>query len=322
MKKILFLFAAFVASLSLNAQSLKAYSVYDVNQDDKESVSDVTAVVNQVKAAAATDKTVVDTEALLLVLTKLSTDIAAIKAKLCISDDPDPEPSSSNLLPGTFTVAKGKTVQFTKGNLYWDGSAFKFEANQTDGLNTTSAGATWDKNHVSHFYWTKTAANSYAQSYNDGTNSTSDVPFFAESKGGLTVEGTSGLFALSIAEWKYLISTRTDATNLRKYGQTVGEKINCLLIAPDGFDTSKWHSSSSYTLEEVNSLGLVCLPAAGYRYGSSFDIGGSCGRYWSSTPYSGISVHADYLGFNSVNLLTYSDSRGNGQSLRLVALPQ
>lgn len=90
MKKILFLFAAFVAALSMNAQSLKAYSVYDVNQDDKESVSDVTAVVNQVKAAAATDKTVVDTEALLQVLTKLSTDIAAIKAKLCISDDPAP----------------------------------------------------------------------------------------------------------------------------------------------------------------------------------------------------------------------------------------
>jgi len=225
-----------------------------------------------------------------------------------------------NLLPGVFTVnADGNTVQFTKSNLYCNTTTspvtYGFEAKQTD------YPTSWDANHVSHFYWTKTASASYAASYDDGTNSTSDVPFFAESKGGLTVEGTEGLYALSSAEWTYLIDTRANAINLRKYGQTVGEKTNCLLIAPDGFDTSKWHSSNSYTLEEVNSLGLVCLPAAGYRRGSSFDDGGSGGHYWSSTPYSDYSGGADCLGFVSDSVYT-GGYRGNGQSLRLVALPQ
>lgn len=238
-------------------------------------------------------------------------------------DAPDPEPSSSNLLPGTFTVAKGKTVQFTKGNLYWDGSAFKFEANQTDGLNTTSEGATWDKNHVSHFCWTKTAAASYAESYSDGTNSTSDVPFFAESKGGLTVEGTSGLFALSISEWGYLISTRTNATSLRKYAVSVSNNgttyTNCLIIAPDEFTGTL---QSSYTLAEVNTLGLVCLPAAGFRDGSSFGNGGSSGYCWMSTPVSGDSDVAYYLGFDSDDVSAGGGSRDYGLSLRLVALPR
>jgi len=220
-----------------------------------------------------------------------------------------------NLLPGKFTVAKGKTVQFTKSNLYWDGSAFKFEANQYD------YPTSWDANHVSHFYWSKTAAVAYAKEYSDGSSSTSDK-FFCGEDNKITVEGTEGLFALSSDEWSYLISTRTDATNLRKYGQTVGEETNCLLIAPDGFDTSKWHSSCSYTLEEVNSLGLVCLPAAGLRNGSGFSDGGSWGNYWSSTPNSDDSVSADDLDFNSVNVDSYSYYRLSGQSLRLVALPQ
>lgn len=224
-------------------------------------------------------------------------------------------PTKSNLLSGKFTVAEGKTVQFTKGNLYWDGSAYKFEANQTD------YPTSWDANHVSHFFWSQTPSVAYAQNYSDGSKSASDK-FFCGEDNKITVEGTSGLFALSKDEWSYLISTRTDATNLLKYGQTVGEKTNCLLIAPDGFDTSKWHSSNSYTLEEVNSLGLVCLPAAGYRNGSSFGNGGSWGYCWSSTPSSGRSDDASFLIFNSGNVRTSLNGRNFGQSLRLVALPQ
>ncbi len=216
-------------------------------------------------------------------------------------------------LPGLFTVnGSGKQVQFTKSNLYWNGSAFKFEAKQTDYQTT------WDANHVSHLFWTKSAAASYAQNYGDGTNATNDVPFFAESQGGLTVEGTSGLYVLTIAEWNYLLNSRTNATSLRKPEVTVGSATKCLIIAPDGFTSTL---QSSYTLDEVNTLGLVCLPAAGERAVTTFNYCGSYGYYWSATPNSSDMTSARYLLFGQ-NIYDDSDYRYRGLILRLVATAQ
>ena len=71
-----------------------------------------------------------------------------------------------------FTVdANGTTVEFAPGNLYWNGSAFRFEANQW------SFASTWDASHVSHFFWSKTASVAYASSYSDSGASTDDVFF-------------------------------------------------------------------------------------------------------------------------------------------------
>lgn len=227
---------------------------------------------------------------------------------------------TSNLLTrGKFTVnAKGKKVQFTKGNLYWDGSAYHFEANQND------YPTSWDANHVGHFFWTTKASASYAEKYNVPNESESDVPFFAQSKGGLTVDGTSGLFALSDAEWEYLLETRPKATNLCKYGVTVGSNKNCLIIAPEGFAGTL---KSSYTLSEIEAFGLVCLPAAGGRDDSDFSYSSvytDCkGYYWSSTPSSYISCWAYFLNFyyDEFNPAAGSN-RDCGRSVRLVRLAQ
>ena len=225
--------------------------------------------------------------------------------------------SDINLLPGEFRVASNRTVRFTRSNLYWNGTAWHFEANQV-GYPTS-----WNTNHVSHFYWSKTASVAYAETYSDPSASRNDN-FFCGDNNKITVEGTSGLFVLSNDEWKYLISSRTNASDLLKYGQTVGGKTNCLLIAPDGFDTSKWHISNSYTLEEVNSLGLVCLPAAAHRNGSTLGERDSYGNYWSSKSYD-LQTGSDYaylLRFDSRVVETKDQYRGRGQSLRLVVLPQ
>ena len=56
-----------------------------------------------------------------------------------------------NLLAGEFSVSATKKVQFTKGNLYWTGSAYAFEANQGDCPNTWGEGDNAGK-HVGHFY--------------------------------------------------------------------------------------------------------------------------------------------------------------------------
>ncbi len=228
---------------------------------------------------------------------------------------------SNNTLAGTFSVSATKKVQFTKSNLWWDGSAYHFEANQTD------YPTEWNAKHVGHFYWTSSkdyqSGNAsympYAQSYSYSSQSTSDK-FFCGEDNPLTVDGTSGCFALSQSEWDYLIRSRTNATNLRKYGVTVGDKKDCLIIAPDGFNGTL---KASYTLDELSSLGLVCLPAAGFRYGSSFGSAESWGVYWSSTPDSSNSYDAWILHFGSDYVNAYSYYyRYDGQSLRLVRLPQ
>ena len=269
MKKFLLSLSLFAMTLMASAQepTLKARSIYDVNQDDKVTVQDVPALANKL-LGKADDKTAVDTQSLLDVLNNLTkqyekilSELAELKAKQCnCTCSGEGGSDKANLVDGTFSVSSTKKVQFTKANLYWDGSAYHFEANQTDYPES------WNANHVGHFYWTSSkdyqSGNTnympYAESYSYSSRSTSDK-FFCGEDNPLTVDGTSGCFALSQSEWDYLISTRTNATNLRKYGVSVGDKANCLIIAPDGF-TGTLTDCDEGTLEWVDRSDFDRLP--------------------------------------------------------------
>jgi len=239
------------------------------------------------------------------------TNTASDKYKVVFEAPVDP-----NLLSGNFSVSNTKTVQFTKGNLYWDGSAFKFEANQTD------YPTEWDERHVGHFYWTKTAAVSYAKSYSDDAKTTSDK-FFCGEDNKITVEGTEGLYALSYEEWEYLIRLRYNAYSLYKYGVSVAGKTNCLIIAPDGYTGSIESSYDATAWATAEALGLVCLPAAGHRvcdyYNEMCNIlsGGDKGSCWSSSPFFDENS-ARTLDFNSEFAGPTYNWRDNGCSIRLV----
>ena len=63
----------------------------------------------------------------------------------------------------------------------------------------------------------------------------------------------------------------------------------------------------------------IFLPAAGRRYGTSLNLAGSYGRYWSSTPYESSTQYAYYLRFLSGNHGTRWDYRYYGQSVRPVS---
>ena len=132
-------------------------------------------------------------------------------------------------------------------------------------------------------------------------------------------------------EWVYLLNTRTTTSGIRYAKGTVMGRAG-LIIVPDNWSTSIYplsstnSSSASYTANTitfadwpmVEAAGLVFLPTAGLRNGTSVSYVGSNVFYWSATHYGNGSVYN--LGFDSSSLIPsgYSGSRGGGQSVRLV----
>lgn len=194
-------------------------------------------------------------------------------------------------LPGKFSVGENKKVRFSKGNLYWNGSVFKMEAQQYD------CPKSWDANHIAHFYWSpwntdaQTTATTTRTSINGEffTNESSTTPnpkFIASS-----LEGVYRI--LSENEWNYLLNSRENASKLYKTGVTVCGVSNCLVIAPDNWyetgateaqELDKNFSFDSWNFGQNN--GLVCLPPTGERDNSNTSLiseAGNSGIYWTSS---------------------------------------
>ena len=196
-----------------------------------------------------------------------------------------------------FSVGENTTVEFAPGNLYWDGSAFRFEANQW------SFASTWDASHVSHFKWSD-AANAVTSNYSFSGN------LFCASN--FTVDGDSHTWrTLSNSEWDYLLYTRTNALSLRAW-KDLGNNVKGLVILPDG-DASVMSSISSTA--DLETYGAVFLPAAGLRRGTDVYDAGSLGYYWSGTPYDD---GAYDMNFYSGNVSVNYGYPNYGYSVRLV----
>ena len=232
--------------------------------------------------------------------------------------------------PFEFTVSSGKTVKFSKGNLYWDGSAFRFEANQW------SFADTWNASHVSHFFWSNTTdwqvsgKEPYAASYSYSTFTGEDVFFTngthttANSKFQVKGETTGTWRTLSKDEWDYLLNTsnassgaRTDAN---RFAKAKVNGVKGLLIFPDGYNGGAvisattgvaalntknaeypFQSIPDATWTSMESLGAVFLPAAGNREGTGVVNVGTHGYYCSSALESkyfafGMCFYTDYVG--------------------------
>ena len=167
-----------------------------------------------------------------------------------IYDEPAP-------VPNVFTVnEEGKRIEFTKGNLYWNGSDWALEANQYDyrtwkgspacigGTKTDAA----EETGTSLLFWTINPADSYLDRYNGSTSGKESIPFFHESSN-FTVGEQQGLYALSQSEWDCLLNRRT---TLDRSASKIGnkddarfmwcsisvnndEKVPGLMIFPDYF---------------------------------------------------------------------------------------
>ena len=210
-----------------------------------------------------------------------------------------------------FSVGENTTVEFSPGNLYWDGGAFRFEANQW------SFESSWNASHVSHFFWSATESVAYAQEYSDESASTSDV-FFTNSSS-FQVDGeTAGTWrTLSKDEWRYLLIARSiDATKLRAWKELDSGEHKGLVILPDGTDASVMESITSTS--HLATYGAVFLPAAGYRYSTDMDDVGSDGYCWSGTPTEDRVDLAYHMYFHLGTAYTGYDFRDYGYAVRLV----
>ncbi|MBQ9417828.1 MAG: hypothetical protein IJU19_04525, partial [Bacteroidales bacterium] len=78
-------------------------------------------------------------------------------------------------------------------------------------------------------------------------------------------------------------------------------------------------SGRLFTAANGNS---IFLPAAGFRYGTSFGGVGSGGDYWSSSLYEGSPGGAWYFYFSSSNQYVDSNDRYFGFSVRAVRASQ
>lgn len=215
---------------------------------------------------------------------------------------------ASGKLPYLFSVAPGKQIRFSRGNLYWDGDSFEFESNQT--YFPTS----YDASHVSHFFWTKEAADAYNSTISSDILDAKDNLF--TNYAGFTANGQTNTWrTLSINEWQYIIDNYPNKW-------TSVDDIDGLVIAPNGYTISESYNTTAW--EKAESEGCIFLPAAGIRSGSKISsaVSGSSsstsGSYWSSTVMS--SVKASDMDFDSEGVsLDYGWRTLNGESIRLVS---
>ena len=177
-------------------------------------------------------------------------------------------------LPGRFSVSDTKTVHFSKGNLYYNGSEFKLEDNQY------SIATSWNTSHVSNFFWSKNATDACASSCYNEKAGVGDVFFTNASEttpnSSFAVNGQTGVWrTLSHSEWNYLFNKYT-----YKYTKVCDK--SGLVIAPAGATTiADSYDAAAWATAEAN--GYVFLPNTGYRSGTSVSEPAKSCIYWSST---------------------------------------
>lgn len=250
-------------------------------------------------------------------------------------------------IDANFTVASGRTVKFSKGNLQavfassgTSTCTWKFADNQYDFIGNAAANTNVGNNQVSAagtvdlFGWVGASGSLAAYGIN---NSTSNIPYgsygdedLKNDWGNLTIEG-AGSYAwrtLTKDEWAYVFNTRTTTSGHRYAKATVCSKAGVILL-PDnwsdgtytlsnyndggaGFGSNNINATGWATLE---SAGCVFLPVAGYRRDTTVSIGD--GNYWSSTSSSHDSAY--YVEFNADKVDPQANwMRFYGYSVRLV----
>ena len=141
---------------------------------------------------------------------------------------------------------------------------------------------------------------------------------------------------LTWSEWNYLFYNRSTLSGIR-YAKGIVNGVNGVVLLPDDWSTSIYalnftnRGDAPYTVNDISeedwvtmeSVGVVFLPAAGDRYGTSVGNVGSGGSYWRAECYDKktacrISFDSGSLSSPSSHNSAYIRNRYYGQSVRLV----
>ncbi|MDO5343131.1 MAG: hypothetical protein Q4F69_11880 [Bacteroidia bacterium] len=235
----------------------------------------------------------------------------AIKPNVFFSNNGDAVVAEATMLAGKFSVSENKQVQFSKGNLFYDGTSWCFESSQADYPKTYNA------SRVGHFYFSKNEIVAYnGGTYSDVDKDVKDVLFTnktnEEPNENFEVNGQKGVWrTLSIDEWNYLLYERTDCDKLKKNSTT--SSLNGLIILPDSGSIEDFDKISS--VEDLDNYNAVFLPLTNHRLDNVIYI--TLGwRYWSSTAHETNNLQSYYV-HPTLNVKN-SASRGNGFAIRLV----
>ena len=230
----------------------------------------------------------------------------------------------NGVLPGKFSIAEGKQIQFASGNLQYQASTnkWRFAENQYDCIGSKNAKISetntdwidlfgYGTSGQSPYFPYLTEIYSYDRGYTDPP-STHYYPYSSLTRengldwgvnnietttitGWRTLTGTSeSVSDYATREWVYITYSRSKASQKKALASVAG--VNGLLLLPDvwkqpsgvSFVPSAEHFYlNEYTEEQwivLASQGAVFLPAAGYRRGVNVVDTGSKVIYWSSSP--------------------------------------
>lgn len=257
-----------------------------------------------------------------------------------------PTGDAIRITPAKFSASGSKTVNFSNGNLYYDGSSWNFEANQWDfrtypGKGSRINGGYSDTGTPSKnwglFGWSGDTNVNYGRS-----SSTDNAQYAGSFKNWGAAPGlpsaVTAWSTLSNAEWKYLLnissatSYRANASNLRKaLTLNVGSstsKAYGLVILPDGTKNPSTVFSNIKSTSDLATYGAVFLPGTGYRTGTTIHYAGKFGNFWSRTNDGTTKAYS--MDFNNgtdgtaatTGMATNTRDRYYGYAVRLVRTAQ
>lgn len=243
----------------------------------------------------------------------------------------------SGAIPGKFSVASGKQVYFSKGNLQakYNGSTYTwgFATNQHDYVGNAAGNTSIDRQTngaiVDLFGWVGASSSVTGDAQYGISTSTGSVPYGntkleeLKSDWGTTINNEGTWRTLSLYEWLYLLGERTvnggsGAGKCYQYAVINSDETGVygVILYPDSYTAQT--SATSYSCSEwlaMEANGCVFLPAAGARSDSIVSGAGGTFVYWSSTSFT--TNQAYYINFDGEDNYE-SSQRYFGYAVRLI----
>ena len=205
-------------------------------------------------------------------------------------------------LSGLFSVDNGKQVRFSQGNLQYQASTdtWRFAAQQYDCIGSTNTNISlFYQGWVDLFGWGSSGYSDikpWLIDYDMEANSITGTKYDWGLNNAISNGGNkAGLWhLLTIDEWEYIVNRR----NGSRFAKATVNNVRGLLLLPDGWSTATYalnaindaeggfesnYISATDWSDILETNGVVFLPCAGIREGTTVNYVNGFGRYWSST---------------------------------------